>query len=157
MLLYCCGFQQSSFKQFIINSQDRVKYRIVRAGAERGAGQTHFEDNASMELTNSHMISSIPYSHRLRSESVLRLSQHPHVRFDTLLYLVYVKIKKCLVSQSFWDVWRGWCWKPLCQLRYVFNPTWNRVKLLNWSCSVSVSLYGGFWKISLTIYLKVLL
>ena len=37
-------------------TQDRVKYRNVRAGAERGAGQTHFEDNASMELTNSHMI-----------------------------------------------------------------------------------------------------
>ena len=36
--------------------QDREKYRIVRAGAERGAGQTHFEDNASMELKNSHMI-----------------------------------------------------------------------------------------------------
>ena len=37
-------------------SQDRVKYRIVRAGAERGAGQTHFEDDASMDLTNSRMI-----------------------------------------------------------------------------------------------------
>ena len=41
---------------FVIISQDRVKYRIVRAGAERGAGQTHFENDASMELTNSHMI-----------------------------------------------------------------------------------------------------
>ena len=38
------------------HTQDRVKYRIVRAGAERGAGQTHYEDDASIKLKNSHMI-----------------------------------------------------------------------------------------------------